>query len=182
MEGRQSKSPKRTIDPVRLNPAMPNSVFLNCFSLPLAQITPGPTHLELHYVPKKHWWTRVTAPPDNRCTESWKVYWRVHGNESKVRLTGLTAANAEGDKLPVFVGSNYYSEKFDTNLNIPNPLPRTISRHPLRVRDNGSVYSTAAGREVRSEPSSADSAPGVCRTPLLASHSQDQDNTIHNHH
>ena len=31
------------------------------------------------------------------------MYGRVHGNESKVRLTGLAAANAEGDKLQVFV-------------------------------------------------------------------------------
>ena len=38
-----------------------------------------------------------------RCTESWEIHWRVHGNESKVRLTGLTTANTEGDKLPVFV-------------------------------------------------------------------------------
>ena len=37
-----------------------------------------------------------------RCTESCKLYWRVHGNKSKVRLTGLTTANAE-EKLLVFV-------------------------------------------------------------------------------
>ena len=38
-----------------------------------------------------------------RCIETWEMYWRVRGNESKVRLIGLTTANAEGDKLPVFV-------------------------------------------------------------------------------
>ena len=31
------------------------------------------------------------------------MYWHDRGNEGKVRLTGLTTANAEGDKLPVFV-------------------------------------------------------------------------------
>ena len=31
------------------------------------------------------------------------MYWRVHGNESKVKLTGLACPNAEGDKLPLSV-------------------------------------------------------------------------------
>ena len=34
-------------------------------------------------------------------TEIWETYWRVRGNESKVRLTGL--AIAKSNKLPVFV-------------------------------------------------------------------------------
>ena len=44
----------------------------------------------------------VKAPPD-KMSESWEMYWCVHSNGSKVRLTWLTTANAEGDKLPVFV-------------------------------------------------------------------------------
>ena len=76
-----------------------------CFSLPLAQTNPG--YLKLHYDQRKHWSTSV-----RKCSQgtSWqdvlkaeKMYWPWHGSESKVRLTGLTTVNAEGDKLPVFV-------------------------------------------------------------------------------
>ena len=71
----------------------------NSFSLPLAQINPG--YLEETLV-------KISQEVQSRhlvtkCTESWEMYWHVHGNESKVRLTGLTTANAEGGKLPVFV-------------------------------------------------------------------------------
>ena len=57
----------------------------------------------------------------------WEMYWRVRGNESKVRLTGRTTVNAEGDKLPVFVilGIKLLFQKFDEP-----PLSRTISRYP----------------------------------------------------
>ena len=65
----------------------------NYFSLPLAQINPGYLEKLSQEVQSRHLLTR--------CTESWEMHWRVHGNyESKVRL-GLAVANAEGDKLPV---------------------------------------------------------------------------------
>ena len=52
-------------------------------------------------------------------------YWRVHGNERKVTLTGLAAANGEGDKLPVFVpilGIKLLLQKFVAKLAISNQL------------------------------------------------------------
>ena len=47
------------------------------------------------------------------------MYWRVLGNESKVRQTELTTANAEGNKLPVFF--NFRDQTIYTNLTISNP-------------------------------------------------------------
>ena len=44
----------------------------------------------------------VKAPPDKMYWTLRNV-WHIHGNESKVGVTGLTTANAEGDKMPVFV-------------------------------------------------------------------------------
>ena len=52
-----------------------------------------------------------------RRAESWEMYWRVHGNESTVRLTGLAAANAEGDRLLVFV--NPFTPESDQCQNSP---------------------------------------------------------------
>ena len=68
-----------------------------------------------------------------RCTESWEMYWRVHGNESKVRLTGLAAANAEGDKLPVF--DNFGDQTITPEIwrqprYLEPPLSRTIFQYP----------------------------------------------------
>ena len=68
-----------------------------------------------------------------RCIESWEMYWRVRGNESKVRLTGLTTANAEGDKLPVFVNfrdQTIIPEIWRQPRYFEPPLSRTISRYP----------------------------------------------------
>ena len=98
----------------------------NCFSLPLAQIDPG--YLELYYVPKKHWSTSV-----RKCSQgiSWQDVLKadkcVHANERKVRLTGLAAANAEGDKLPVFC--NFREQTITRNLT-PTSLSRAIFRYP----------------------------------------------------
>ena len=79
----------------------------NCISLPLAEINPG--YLELYFVPNEintgqnQSGSAVRAPRD-------KMYWKLrnvltsHGNESKVRLTGLrTTANADGDKLSMHI-------------------------------------------------------------------------------
>ena len=63
-----------------------------------------------------------------RCTESWEMYWHVLGNESKVRLTGLTTTNAEGDKLPVFVNirdQTITPEIWRQPHYLEPPLPRT---------------------------------------------------------
>ena len=56
-----------------------------------------------------------------RCTESWEMYWRVHGNESNIRLTGLAAANAVGTKLLVLMlilGIKLLLQKFDIDLEL----------------------------------------------------------------
>ena len=111
-----------------------HSAISNCFFLPLAQINPG--YLKLCYVPKKNWSTSVSQIVQSRhlltrCTESWKMYWRVPGNESKAKLTGLAAANAEGDKLPIFV--NFRDQTITPEIRrqppcLEPPLSRTISR------------------------------------------------------
>ena len=72
-----------------------------------------------------------------RCTESWEMYWRVHGNESKARLTGT--ANTEGDKLPVFVNfsrSYYYSRNLTPTSLSRTPVISNYFSLPLRVRDS----------------------------------------------
>ena len=66
-----------------------------------------------------------------RCSESWETYWHVHGNKS--RLTGLAAANAEGDKLPVFdnFGDQFITpEIWREPRYLEPPLSWTISRYP----------------------------------------------------
>ena len=77
----------------------------------------------------------VKAPRSltSRCTESWEMYWRVYGNESKVKLTELTTANTEGDKLPVFV--NFRDQTITPEIwrqprYLEPPLSRTVSRCP----------------------------------------------------
>ena len=68
------------------------------------------------------------------------MYWRVHGNESKVKLTGLAAANAEGDKLPVFV--NFRDQTITPEVlrqprYLEPPLSRTIFRCPWKFEIAG---------------------------------------------
>ena len=62
------------------------------------------------------------------------MYWCVRGNaESKVRLTGLTTANAEGYKLPVFVNfrnQTIIPEIWCQPCYLEPPLSQTISRYP----------------------------------------------------
>ena len=65
----------------------------------------------------------------------WKLRmcWRVHGNESKVKLTGLAAPNSEGDKLPVFVDfrdQTITPEIWRQPRYLEPPLSRTIFRYP----------------------------------------------------
>ena len=63
-----------------------------------------------------------------RCTDSWEMYWRVYViNESKVRLTGLTAECRRRQVAGIW-GSNYCSKSpaISNNFSIP-----------LRVRDSG---------------------------------------------
>ena len=69
-----------------------------------------------------------------RCTESWELYWRVHGNESKVRLTGLTTANAEGNKLPVFVNFRDQPEIWCQPRYLEPLLSQTICRNPWEFK------------------------------------------------
>ena len=49
------------------------------------------------------------------------MYWRVHGKESKVKLTGLTTANTDGDRYLLILGIKLLLQKFDPNLAISNP-------------------------------------------------------------
>ena len=104
--------------------SLEHSAISNCFSLPLAQI--NPSYLELDYVPKKHWSTSV-----GKCSQgtSWQDVLKAEKcidmftlMKAKVRLTGLTAANA-GDKLPLFVvvRVKLLLQKCDANLTILNP-------------------------------------------------------------
>ena len=61
------------------------------------------------------------------------MFWRVPGNESKAKMTGLAAANAEGDKLPIFV--NFRDQSITPEIRrqppyLEPPLSRTIFRYP----------------------------------------------------
>ena len=75
-----------------------------CFLLPLAQI--NPSYLELYYGLKKHWSISQEVQLRHLTRRIWKLitYWRVHSNEHKDGLSGLAAANAKGNKLPVNKG------------------------------------------------------------------------------
>ena len=97
----------------------------NCFSLPLAQVNHG--YLELYYVRKKHCSTSVKKCSQGkmtRCTESWETYWRVHGNESKVRLTGLAVANTELRQQVAGI-CHFRDQSITTEILTPTSLSRT---------------------------------------------------------
>ena len=92
--------------------AISNSVISNTppsgsnrFSLPSAQITSAISNfITFRRNTGQQSGSAVKTPPDKDVlkAENYELMCS-DGNESKVRLTGLTAANAEGDKLPVFV-------------------------------------------------------------------------------
>ena len=66
-----------------------------------------------------------------RCTESWQMYWRVHGNENKVNLTARAAANAEGDNICVnFRDQNITPEIGREPRYLEPQLSRNIFRYP----------------------------------------------------
>ena len=108
------------------------------YGLSRTRLSRTPCYLELSYFPKKHWSKSV-----RKCSQGtlWQdvlkavrnIYWRVHCNESKVRLTGPTTANAEGDKLPVFV--NFRDQTITPEIwrqphYLEPPLSRTVSWNP----------------------------------------------------
>ena len=145
---------------IQLNPAMSNSFISNSIGFPLGlplfffsrtRLSRTPCYLDLFLSAlssNKPRLSRTLLRSEEtlvnisqevqsrhltRCTESWEMYWRVHGNGSKVKLTGLAAANAEGDKLPVFVNFRDQTstrEIWGQPRYLEPPLSRTISRYP----------------------------------------------------
>ena len=104
----------------------------------------------LYYVPKKHWSTSVrkcsqgTSWQDR--TESWQMYWCVHGITNAKSDWLDSPLNAEGDKLPVFRDQTIAPEIWRTSLSRTPAISNNSI--PLRVRDSGVLLYTWWSKEV----------------------------------